>query len=199
MARKRFAEYLLSSSMLLAGCQSQGLAPCDLLFHVAATSNQITDVTPGMIDHVAICLGPDSVVEAIGRGVVTTPLDSVLQREAGYYIHACVRGVDRRQSLANARAYLGRAYDYLYLPDNDDIYCSELVQLAFVDRRGRPLFSPIPMSFHDATGRITDYWTQFYARRGLHVPEGQPGTNPGELSQRKQVKLKKKVGSAKKF
>ena len=73
------------------------------------------------------------------------------------------------------------------------------MQLAFVDRRGRPLFSPIPMSFHDATGRITDYWTQFYARRGLHVPEGQPGTNPGELSQRKQVKLKKKVGSAKKF
>ena len=175
--------------MLMAGCRSQGLMPCDLLFHVAPTSNQITDVTPGMIDHVAICISSDSVIEAIGRGVVTTPLDSLLRRDDGSYIRGRVRGVSRRRTLANARRYLGRDYDYLYLPDTDAIYCSELVQFSFVDRRGRPLFSPIPMSFHDASGRITDYWTQFYESRGLSVPEGQPGTNPGELSQRKQVKL----------
>ena len=63
------------------------------------------------------------------------------------------------------------------------------MQLAYVNKKGQPLFTTIPMSFHDQSGRITDYWTQFYAERGLEVPEGQPGTNPGELSQRSLVSI----------
>ena len=170
------------------GMAAQRLKPADLLFHVTETANQITDVTPDMIDHVAIVISEDSVIEAKHRGVVTTPMDSLRQQE-GYYIIGRVRKADRRRSLANARQYLGRRYDFVFLPDNDDIYCSELVQLSLVDKRGQPLFTTIPMSFHDATGRITDYWTQFYARRGMAVPEGQPGTNPAELSKRKAVKI----------
>ena len=173
--------------MLLASCQS--LSTGDLLFHVVAKGNAITDVTPGMIDHVAIVICKDSVIEAVGRGVKTTPLDS-LRRQEGYYIIGRVRRADPTRSIANARQYLGRPYDRLYLPDNDAIYCSELVQLSFVDKQGVHLFSPIPMSFHDATGRITDYWRQFYAKYQLEVPEGEPGTNPGELSQRSEVHIK---------
>ena len=45
------------------------------------------------------------------------------------------------------------------------------------------------MSFHDDTGNITDYWKEFYKKQGLEVPEGQPGTNPSELSQRENVKI----------
>lgn len=167
---------------------AQRLKPCDLLFHVAAQPNAITTVTPGMIDHVAIVLSADSVIEATHRGVVTTPLDS-LRRQDGYYIIGRVRRADPVRSLANARRYLGRRYDFVFLPDNDDIYCSELVQLSLVDKKGRLLLATIPMSFHDASGRITDYWSQFYAHRGMAVPEGQPGTNPAELSQRKCVRL----------
>ena len=161
----------------------------DLLFHVVSQGNAITDVTPGMIDHVAIVMSRDSVIEAVGKGVKTTPIDSLRQQD-GYYLMARVKGADKKQSLRNALQYLGRPYDRLYLPDNNAIYCSELVQFSFVDKHGRRLFSPIPMSFHDATGRITDYWQQFYAQHQLEVPEGQPGTNPGELSQRTNVKLR---------
>ena len=95
-----------------------------------------------------------------------------------------------KQSIANAKHYLGRPYDRLYLPDNDAIYCSELVQFSFVNKHGKRLFAPIPMSFHDASGRITDYWIQFYAKHNMEVPEGEPGTNPGELSQRKEIRIK---------
>ena len=98
--------------------------------------------------------------------------------------------MDAAQSVANARQYLGRKYDRLYLPDNEDIDCSELVQFSFIDTQGQRLFSSIPMSFHDASGRITDYWTNFYRQYNIAVPEGQPGTNPGELSQRKMVRIK---------
>lgn len=160
----------------------------DLLFHIVKESNAITDVTPGMIDHVAIYLGGDSVIEAVGRGVVITPLDSLCLQE-GRYLVGRVGKLCRKTSIKNALTFLGRQYDRLYLPDNADIYCSELVQLSYVDKRGKPLFSTIPMSFHDKTGRITDYWIQFYAQYNMQVPEGLPGTNPGELSQRKSVKL----------
>ena len=171
----------------LIGCSP--LHTGDLLFHVVSQGNAITDVTPGMIDHVAIVMSRDSVIEAVGKGVKMTPIDSLRQQD-GYYLMARVKGADSKQSLRNALQYLGRPYDRLYLPDNDAIYCSELVQLSFVDKHGKRLFSPIPMSFHDATGRITDYWRQFYAKHQLEVPEGEPGTNPGELSQRREIRIK---------
>lgn len=171
----------------LVGCSP--LHTGDLLFHVASQGNAITDVTPGMIDHVAIVMSHDSVIEAVGKGVKTTPIDSLRQQD-GYYLMARVKGADSKQSLRNALQYLGRPYDRLYLPDNDAIYCSELVQLSFVDKHGKRLFSPIPMSFHDATGHITDYWIQFYAKHNMEVPEGELGTNPGELSQRREIRIK---------
>lgn len=188
MAR-RWSINIIGICLALTGCQTYTLREGDLLFHVTREANAITDVTPAMIDHVAIVVSKDSVIEAVPRGgVVTTPLDS-LRRQEGHYIVGKVRGIDRRRSVSNARHYLGRAYDALFLPDNEAVYCSELVQLSMVDRRGRLLFQPVPMSFHDASGHITPYWTDFYARHGIPVPEGQPGTNPAELSQRKNVRI----------
>ena len=185
MARKWFVN--LFCVVLLASCQS--LSTGDLLFHVVEKGNAITDVTPGMIDHVAIVLSKDSVIEAVGAGVKTTPLDSLRQQE-GYYLIGKVRGADPALSITNARRFLGRPYDRLYLPDNDAIYCSELVQFSMVDKEGHRLLSPIPMSFHDASGRITPYWQQFYEEQGMEVPEGWPGSNPGELSKRREVRIK---------
>ena len=179
-----------------SACQTHfHLRQGDLLFHVASDGNAITDVTPGMIDHVAIYLGGDTVVEAIGRGVVITHLDTLLRREPGYYQAGRVKGIDRRRSVVNALLYLGRPYDHLYLPNDEAIYCSELVQLAFVDRQSKPVFQPVPMSFHDSTGIVTPYWQQFYASHGLSVPEGEPGTNPAELSRRPQVLLLRKIAT----
>lgn len=182
------ASGLLALCLAVVGCQTQRLTTADLLFHVSPQANAITQVTPGMIDHVAIVIHADSVIEAVGRGVVITPIDS-LRRQSGYYLVGRVKGVHRASSIARARTYRGRPYDHLYLPDNEAIYCSELVQFSFVDKQGRPLFQPIPMSFHDATGQITDHWRRFYAEHGMEVPEGLPGTNPGELSRRPQVRI----------
>ena len=71
--------------------------------------------------------------------------------------------------------------------DHVAIYCSELVQFSFVDKQGKRVFSPIPMSFHDSQGQITEFWIRFYKEHGMEVPEGFPGTNPGELSRRNNV------------
>ena len=179
--------------VMLASCMSPWQPrPADLLFHVAATENAITAVTPGMIDHVAIMISADSVIEAVGKGVVTTPLDS-LRKQKGYYLYARVRHADRQRSIANARRFLGQPYDSLYLPDNEAIYCSELVLLSFVNKRGKPIFQPVPMTFRDSSGQIPTYWQEFYERNGMDVPEGRPGSNPSELSQRKGVRIIRRI------
>lgn len=181
---------LLTAALVQLGISAaaQHLRAGDLLFHVAGRPSAITQVRTDQIEHVAIALGRDSVIEATHRGVVVTPIDSL--PKDGYYLIGRVRGsVDRQRTIANARQYLGRAYDFVFLPDNDDIYCSELVQLSYVNRKGERIFPTVPMSFHDATGRIIDYWKQFYAKRGMEVPEGLPGSHPSELAKRPNVKI----------
>lgn len=169
----------------------------DLLFAATTQGNAITEVTTGSYDHVAIFFihkQRPAVLEAISRGVVITPLDRFLRRYAqqGGYGHIAVGRVQEanvRRSLRNARRYLGRPYDFVYYPDNRAIYCSELVQQNFVHRDGSYVFAPIPMSFHDESGRITDYWKNYYRQRGLDVPEGKAGSNPNQLARHEAVRF----------
>ena len=173
----------------------------DLLFVAQADDNAITQVTQGIdnlaIDHVAIMHriggkgGPLYALEAIPRqGVALTPIDSLVTREQGAtFVLQRVEDVDATSSVRKALRYVGLPYDDLFLPGDSAIYCSELVQISYVDRQGRAVFDTIPMSFHDASGRITDHWTEFYRQRGMTVPEGLPGTNPGQLSRHPQVTI----------
>jgi hypothetical protein len=48
---------------------------------------------------------------------------------------------------------------------------------------GDEFFAETPMSFRDdATGRIHPDWVAYYAYFGLAVPDGKPGSNPGDIS-----------------
>ena len=94
------------------------------------------------------------------------------------------------RTLHRAEALLGRPYDHFFLSDNTAIYCSELVEQTYTHVNGRKVFGTIPMTFTAEDGNILPYWQTFYAKHGMSVPEGQPGTNPGELSRRKDIKIK---------
>lgn len=178
---------------------SQGLREGDLLFVCSDSSNAITDVTSGVeglpIDHVGIVhrIGGDEgllyVIEAIKPLVCLTPIDSFLCNNDKMIVGRVNIKMDAHKSIRNCLRMVGKPYDDLYLPGDSAIYCSELVQLNYVTPDGKRIFDPIPMSFHDETGQVTDYWTEFYSRRGMAVPEWKPGTNPGELSRRPQVTI----------
>ena len=172
------------------------------MFVVKETSNPITDATQGIdglkIDHVAIYHHTDSAdyaLEAIGKGVVLTPLTAFLNRTKGkegkplVAVGRVITDCDMNTSMKRALSYVGRPYDHFYMPDDKEIYCSELIQKSFVDHHGLPVFPTIPMSFHDKDGKILDSWKQFYAFYHREVPEGEPGTNPGQLSRDKAVKV----------
>lgn len=207
--------------VVVLGCSDERVSVSDLrggdlLFVVNGQGNNITDVTDGVdglgIDHVAVFSDGD-VIEAIPEyGVVEKPLDSFWVRlsDRESVLVGRIEGLDVEESVTNARKFLGKPYDDIFMPSDSAIYCSELVQKSFVFKDGLKerdqnvkevdskatgsgtkhfVFGTIPMSFHDSTGNVTEFWTKFYSARGLAVPEGEPGTNPGQLSRDPNVKI----------
>lgn len=180
---------------LAAQCLQEG----DLLFACSEEPNAITQVTSGVdalpIDHVAVVhrIGGESgllyVIEAVKPAVKLTSIDAFVEANGMVIVGRVNADLDARTSVRRCLAMVGKPYDDLYMPGDSALYCSELVQLNYVTMTGTPVFDTVPMSFHDSTGRVTDYWRDFYSQRGLAVPEGEPGTNPGELSRRPQVTI----------
>jgi len=189
---------------LLAAGANPSLCEGDLLFTYSDSTNAITAVTQGVdnypIDHVGIAhyIGGEQygllyVIEAISPNVCLTPIDSFVVHHSSQHATRIIVGratdCDSQASTQRALRYVGAPYDHYFMPSDSAIYCSELVLKSYVDRHGNTLFSPIPMTFRDPSGHITPFWQQHYAKRGLPVPQGEPGSNPGELSRRPQVTI----------
>lgn len=184
--------FLFLAATLFGSAQNKvmQLQEGDLLFCISAQGNAITQVTQGVeglrIDHVGMVHHRNDsvyVLEAVHKGVVLTPIDRFLvRRDSLVFASRLVDTTGVSRSVARAMQYLGRPYDFLFMPSDDTFYCSELVQKNYLDAQGELIFQSIPMSFHDETGMVTQFWKDYYARRGMQVPEGEPGSNPGDLS-----------------
>ena len=173
---------------------AQEIMEGDLLFAYSSTAGKaiseatVHDSSALPIYHVAIATwvnGNLYALEAIEEGVVLTPYDKFYERtvtKGGMLVGRLHdrSGID--QSVSNAMEHLGKPYDDLYMIDTQEIYCSELVQLSYVNGKGQRLFPLIHMSFHDSSGQILEYWCEHYAKRGMAVPEGALGSNPAQIA-----------------
>lgn len=171
-----------------------------LLFAVNKEGNAITESTilgEGLrIDHVGIAMIDNDKVMVYeakpSKGVTVTPIEDFLKynrQKGGCVVAAKVKHRPRLSVLRrNLQRYIGLPYDSIFGADDKAIYCSEFVQKVYI-RHHRHIFPSIPMSFHDKTGKILPYWIRFYERLGMEVPEGEPGTNPGQLSRDKNVEI----------
>ena len=147
--------------------------------------------------HVAIAeVKADSVwiIDAtIKHGVDRHPLDTFLtdftlkDGSLPEFIIKRVEGVDADAAVERAKTFCGRAYDKWFLPDNEELYCSELVQLSYLDADGKEVFDSEPMNFLAPDGTMPIYWEQLFAILGMDVPQGLPGTNPQRMSESKNL------------
>lgn len=155
----------------------------------SATSDSITSYTHvGIID----CREDGIyVLEASSeKGVTETPLDVFKEREGNLSYYRVVSGeIDPEQVIENAKSFIGQPYDFLYLPDNESLYCSELVYESYTDAEGKPIFEAHPMNFRDKDGNMPEFWTNLFKEHNEEIPEGVLGTNPNDLS--KSMKLVK--------
>ena len=145
------------------------------------------------LTHVAIAeveAGTVWIIDAtVSRGVDRHPLDTFLRDfilPDGSYpelIVKRVKGADADAAVERAKSFCGRAYDLRFLPDNEDLYCSELVQKSYLDIAGNPVFKSEPMNFKAPDGTMPPYWEDLFGQLGMDVPQGVPGTNPQKMSQ----------------
>ena len=125
----------------------------------------------------------------IAHGVDRHPLDTFLTdftlRDGSYpeFIIKRVQGVDADAAVERAKSFCGRAYDVRFLPDNEDLYCSELVQKSYLDATGSQVFDSEPMNFQAPDGTMPLYWEWLFGKLGMDVPQGLPGTNPQRMAE----------------
>lgn len=136
------------------------------------------------IDH-----GQPRVIEASDHnGVVNVPLSefiasaSLVNGRPGIVVKRVVSGCSPEAAAKRAHSFIGLPYDWSFLPDNNKIYCSELVYECFLNDAGEHVFNTLPMNFRDATGKIPDFWVELFKKTGENIPEGIAGTNPNDMS-----------------
>lgn len=84
------------------------------------------------------------------------------------------------EAVKKANLMLGKPYNFNYILDENSYYCSDFVERAF---RTENIFKLEPMTFIDPkTGKTNTFWEEFYTKKNLKVPEGQPGCNPNGLA-----------------
>ncbi|WP_322970916.1 YiiX/YebB-like N1pC/P60 family cysteine hydrolase [Faecalibacter sp. LW9] len=93
-------------------------------------------------------------------------------------------------AITQASTMLGKPYNWTYILNENEYYCSDFVERAF---RKDQIFEHIPMNFKNkSSGEIDTYWIEFYTNLNQSVPQGYPGTNPNQLSQSSKLEM---VGS----
>lgn len=84
------------------------------------------------------------------------------------------------EAIEKANSMLGKPYNFNYILDENSYYCSDFVERAF---RAEHIFKLEPMTFIDPkTGKTNTFWEEFYTKKNLKVPEGEPGCNPNGLA-----------------
>ena len=178
----------------------------DLLFQVdkGSMSEAIAKVTIGESNinytHVGIVLVKNDtifVIEAIPSGVSKTLLDTFMLRSVILEERPIVAVGRLKQeyheyiphALVRAENLLGKPYDFVFCPDNDAYYCSELVEVSFLDKQNTPIFEPISMNFRDADGNLPTYWIEHFEKHNAVIPENRLGSNPANLSKSDKLEI----------
>ena len=179
----------------------------DLLFQVGKGSGlneAIAQVTSGESQinytHVGIVsIENDTVfvIEATPPEVCKTLLDTFLLRSANL-AESPIVAVGRLkqeysetipQAIVRSKKLLGKPYDYIYSPDNDAYYCSELVTLSFLNTQNLPIFELISMNFRDDDGNLPVFWIKHFEKYNAVIPENCLGSNPGDLSKSDKIEI----------
>lgn len=86
------------------------------------------------------------------------------------------------EAVHRAESMLGLPYDWSYLPDNNKLYCSELIYESYLTPAGYHIFQSRPMNFLSPDGTFPQFWTDLFSTLGEEIPQGIPGTNPNDLA-----------------
>lgn len=133
--------------------------------------------------------------EAVEKGVVKTPLRLFLAytkqpvyvgKLANEYHYLIPKVLD----FCNSQ--LGVPYDHDFLYDNGKYYCSELIYDAFLfANEQEDFFQMYPMNYKEPySEEYYAVWIKHFEERGMEVPQGKLGCNPGAMSMDEKIIMK---------
>lgn len=176
----------LKNGDLIFQLQGAG-ALSDAIARSTASADSLKIVHVGIIEVTAS--GEVNVIEASSEeGVRVIPLSEFVAEspkidgKPALIVKRLTLPFPASDAIFRAKAHLGEPYDWLYLPDNGAMYCSELVYDSYRDADGNPIFESEPMNFRASDGTMPEFWVRLYSEAGIDIPEGLPGTNPNSLS-----------------
>jgi len=181
------------------------LQPGDLLFqdlNCGTLCDGIGEVTHGInntyMSHVGIVISVSHkhtmVIEALSKGVVTTPLQTFLARslDAQHHPRVLVERLKPQyqylipQAIKYAKQQLGKPYNATFVPNNEQsYYCSSLIYSAFLyaNDNHNSIFHTHAMSFKDPHTQVTTHaWQEYFRQLHATPSEGMIGSNPGMMS-----------------
>ena len=179
---------------------AEGLKTGDLIFQIAGDSNfsrSISEATSqddtydfvhvGIIEVVSdtivnvIEASPEEGVRIISLGdfIEHVPL---VERKPGVVIKRVTQDLEFEKIIKLAYSHLGEDYDWWYMPQNNKMYCSELIYECYLDPSEQHIFELEPMNFRAADGTMPEFWINLFNKLNCPIPEGIPGSNPNSLS-----------------
>lgn len=131
--------------------------------------------------------GPMIIDATLKYGVDRHPLDTMLaqfslgsEAQATYIVKRLKKGF-KPEFIDAAKSFCGRGYDLYFLPDNEELYCTELIQRCYTAPDGLSYFPSQPMNFKNKDGEFPHYWHWLFDLLGMDIPQGLPGTNPQDM------------------
>lgn len=193
-----YVKFFYQVPITFKGEKEQDLASGDLLFVRSKESDmeKAISASTGEYTHVALVEkmnGYTFVIEADRQeGVRRINFYEWEQEYADQYdVFRLTQPFDTADVISRAKRFLWKPYDNAFLPDNDKLYCSELIYECFW-KNGEHLFEAKPMNWRDAEGNIPWYWIEHFQKLGVPVPEAVLGTNPTDMAR---SPLLQKVGN----
>jgi hypothetical protein len=208
MLRKTFIAFLFFCSSIFT-LHAQQFQAGDIVFQdlqCGPLCDAINAVTKGYqgkdFSHVGIVVNYQNqlgVIEAIGSKVQFTSLNIFLGRSfdttgkplviAGRLKKKYQKSIEYACALAIAS--IGIPYDDRFLPNNDSLYCSELIYAVYLNHaNAKPLFKLAPMTYKQPGNKgFFPAWEQYYADLKSAIPEGKMGLNPGLISRSGKIKI----------
>lgn len=121
------------------------------------------------------------------KGVIRTALKDFLKENNNRSIQVMrlnkqTPNFDANAIIARAKSFLGQGYDWYFYPNNDKMYCSELVYEAYLDKNGQKIFEAKAMNFYADDGTLPEFWQKHFEKLGVKVPQNILGTNPNDMS-----------------
>lgn len=160
----------------------------------SAIANATVSVEKYNFTHVGIACRENNkwfVLEAINKGVCKTPLRQFLNQKSIVVIGRLKKAWQPiiPKSIESIKQQIGKPYDNYFSADNNAYYCSELIQQHFL-QNDTPIFAPIKMTFKNRKNRkFPAYWINHFKALNVPIPEGENGSNPGQLSTSDKIQI----------